>query len=116
MNSKKELKEKLDKKVEQEYEEFIEKLRKKTPDEIIESSYEKVTKEELVYKIQNRDYETNELKALLKQEDILAEFYDEWMDSDLNYNELLEEIIEDRVNKITEDFKEKLKEKKQESR
>ena len=113
-----ELKAKLIEKVQQEYDDFIADLKGKTAEEIVnEYCYEKVTKEEMLYKIKDRDYEKEELEALLKTEDILSQCYDEWLSSDGNFNEMLEYPIDNTIELITDDYRqEKRKIKSRESR
>jgi len=109
---KEELKQKLIDKVEQEYEQFENDLKKCDKDTIIDKAYEKVCKEEMMYKIQDKNFETDELKALLNCKNVLNECYDEWLDSDGGFNQILEDSIDDRVGTITEDFIEKNAKKK----
>ena len=68
-----ELKEKLDNKIDKEYENLLADLRNSTPQVIIERAYEKVSKEEMIYRIKEKDYTINELKILLKQDNLLQE-------------------------------------------
>ena len=58
------LKEKLDIKIQQEYDKFIEKLMKLSPKEIIESSYEKIFKEEFISMIQGKELSKSEINRL----------------------------------------------------
>lgn len=110
------LKQQLSDKLEQEISNYKEELKKKIPDEILKSSYELVSKEEMIYKIVNKDYTTSELKALLKTNGILDECYDEWLKSDGNFNELLEYAVDRRIDVITEDYEQKMAQKNRESR
>ena len=48
MNNEMKIREEVYNKMEQEYNNFIEKVKLKTPEEIIQSSYEKVCKEEIL--------------------------------------------------------------------
>ena len=66
MSKLEELKQKFDDKIDKEYEEFIEELKQCPKQVILERAYEKVSKEEMVYKIQDKDYTVSDLKALLK--------------------------------------------------
>ena len=77
------LKQELYDKLEKEYNDFIEDLKTKTPDEIINKSYEKVMKEEL--------------KALNKTKAPLEELYQGWMDYDGGVHEPLQYSIEDTL-------------------
>lgn len=110
------LKRKFEEKVNKELEDFKENLLQYDPKIIIDRAYELVSKQEMVYKIIDRDYTTSELKYLLKTNGILDECYDEWLESDGNFNEILEYAVDDRMELILNDFKEKNKEKTRESR
>ncbi len=111
-----ELKQKLNEKVWKEYSDFIEELKKCKPETIIERAYEKVSKEEIIYKVLDQEYEIGELKALLKNDGILEECYDEWLKSDGNFNELLEYAVDNRIEKIVEDYAKQRTIKSKESR
>ena len=94
-------------KVEREYKQFIFNLKSCDKDTIIDKAYAKVCKEEMMYKIQNKNFETAELKALLNCKNVLDECYDEWMDRYSNFNYILEVTIDERVGTRTYDFVEK---------
>lgn len=110
------LKEQLEEKLDNEFKEFIEDLKKCAPEIIIDRAYEKVSKEEMIYKIKDKDYTVSNLKALLKTDGILQECYDEWLKSDGNFNEVLEYAVDDRIDLIIEDYNSKEKNKNIESR
>lgn len=78
------LKEKLDIKIQQEYDKLIEKLMKLSPKEIIERSYEKIFKEEIISMIQGKELSKSEINALLKVDYPLDALYQEWL---LDYQE-----------------------------
>lgn len=109
------LKEKFEQKIDNEYKDFIENLKQCTSEIIIDKAYEKVSKQEMIYKIKDRDYSTSELKALLKTDGILQECYDEWLKSDGNFTDVLEYAVEERIDLIIEDF-ERQKHKKDRER
>lgn len=109
------LREKFEQKIDNEYKEFIEDLKQCTPEGIIDRAYEKVSKQEMIYKIKDRDYSISELKALLKTDEILQECYDEWLKSDGNFTDVLEYAVEERIDLIIEDF-ERQKHKKDRER
>ena len=108
-----ELKEKLDNKIDKEYENLLADLRNSTPQVIIERAYEKVSKEEMIYRIKEKDYTINELKILLKQDNLLQECYDEWLDSDGGFNQVLEDSVDERIEFIIEESEKKVEKRKQ---
>lgn len=106
------LKEQLGQKIENEFQEFIEDLKQCEPQVIIDRAYEKVSKEEMIYKIKDKEYSKSDLKALLKADEILQECYDEWLKSDGNFNEVLEYAVDERIDLIIDDFKNRENKKK----
>lgn len=100
-------------KLDDEYNKFIEKLKKKTPQEIIESSYEKVIKEELkeMFYPSNNQYDVAELKGLIKAKNSLDELYHGWMDCDLSICEQLEYSVDETLELLNKELKSKNKTK-----
>ena len=110
------LKQRVQEKLTNEYNDFISELKNERPQVILERAYEKVCKEEMVYIFEKINLSANECKALLKCPNILSDCYDEWLKSDGNFNELLEYAVENSVEHIVEDFKLDQKKKNKESR
>lgn len=110
------LKRKFEEKINKEFRKFVDSLKQYDPEIIVNNAYELVSKQEMIYKIIDKDYTTSELKALLKTKGILNECYDEWLKSDGNFNEVLEYAVDNRIELILDDFEEKNKEKTGESR
>ena len=113
---KEELRKKLNEKIDKEFNDFIAELRRCSSQVIIERAYEKVSKEEMIYKIKDKDYTITELKALLKKDNILEECYDEWLKADGNFNEFLDYAVEKRIAIIVDNYKENIRKNGQESR
>ncbi len=110
------LKQRVQEKITNEYNDFIEELKKERPEVIIERAYEKVCKEEMLYVFEKNDLSVNECKSLLKCSNILDDCYSEWLKSDGNFNEMLEYAVENSIKHITEDFKREQKNKNKDSR
>lgn len=110
------LKQRVQEKITNEYNDFIEELKKERPEVIIERAYEKVCKEEMLYVFEKNDLSVNECKSLLKCSNILDDCYSEWLKSDGNFNEMLEYAVENSIEHITEDFKREQKNKNKDSR
>ena len=110
------LKQRDQEKITNEYNDFIEELKKERPEVIIERAYEKVCKEEMLYVFEKNDLSVNECKSLLKCSNILDDCYSEWLKSDGNFNEMLEYAVENSIEHITEDFKREQKQKNKDSR
>lgn len=82
MESKEELKQKLIEKLDKELRKYKGYLRQKSPDEIIESAYQMTVKTLIIGEMSEKNLDYYELKALIKQKDLLAEFYEDWRNSD----------------------------------
>lgn len=95
------LKERLNEKIQKEYDDFIERLKLLSPEQIIESSYEKVFKEEFLITIQGRDLTKTEINALLKLNYPLDSLYREWLHTDVSYVSMLEDVTDNHINKLT---------------
>ena len=94
------LKQQLNEKLQNEYDDFIERLKSLPPEQIIESSYEKVFKEEFTITVQYKDLSKQEIKALLKMDYPLDSLYREWLKNDLSYIPLIEDTVDDHTNKM----------------
>lgn len=105
------LKTKLFSKVEKELEDFKQKLRQKDPDEIIENAYKLVTMDGIIGELKERNFDKDEIKALLKEEDLLSEFYEDWRNSDGKLCDSLQYPMEDTIDIIVENYEKNLKEK-----
>ncbi len=77
-------KEKLNKKIEKEYTNFIDSMEKKSNKEIINSAYEIVVKEEIKNNLENVSLGKFQTETLLKQANLLNEFYKRWSTSSIN--------------------------------
>ncbi len=97
-------------KVQVEYDAFIEELKRMTPEQIIEKSYEKVTKENMVTIIQEENLTPAEAKALCREKYPLDRMYQEWLDTDVSEMQMLKDSIDDTAKKAVKEMKEKQKE------
>ena len=110
------LKQRVHEKLTNEYNDFIEEMKKERPEVIIERAYEKVCKQEMLYAFEKKDLSINECKSLLKCPNILNDCYDEWLKCDGNFNEMLEYAVDNSIEHIEEDFKIEQKQKNKDSR
>lgn len=97
LNDKIKIREELYEKMEEEYNSFIEGLKKCKPEKIIDMAYEKVVKEELCLMFYPEFniymYDINQLRALNKLKEPLEALYEGWMKSDRGVHEVFEDII-----------------------
>ena len=106
----------LNKKIDQEFFKFKQDLIEKyTSKEIINKAYEIAVKEQIADEIKFRNFDNSEIKALLKQDDLLNEFYSEWLSEDTRLGEILDTSIDETIEFITDNY-EKNKQKIRESR
>ena len=88
--------------MEEEYKNFIDNLKQKTPKEIIDCAYEKTIKEELIgaFYPELKKYDIEQMKALGKCKYPLDELYQGWMDCDAGIFEILYANISNTLDDI----------------
>jgi hypothetical protein len=111
-----ELKQRVQEKLINEYNSFIEELRKEKNDTIIERAYEKVCKQEIVYGFEDVYLTVEQCKALLKCKNILNEGYLEWQKCDTNFDENFDYSITETIEHITDKFQKEQKKHNKEAR
>lgn len=101
------LKNELMKKLEDEYGEFKEQFMSLSPKEAVDNAYELVVKQEILDSFNyDMSYDKEELQALLKQDNLLSQAYDEWLSADGNLREALQYSVDNVVEMAVEDGKE----------
>lgn len=85
--------EKLKEKIEAEYKEFEKWLEMLPAKKIVEYSYEKVFKEELMMLMAYTEHSEKFEEKLLREENTLDYLYDEWMRTDAGVDQILEDMI-----------------------
>ena len=101
------LKDELMKKLENEYNEFKEQFMSLSPKEAVDNAYELVVKQEILDSFNyDMSYDKEELQALLKQDNLLSQAYDEWLSADGNLREALQYSVDNVVEMAVEDGKE----------
>ena len=88
-------------KLDKEFDDFCENLKTKTPEEIIEKSYEITVKDELKEEIKNMNLHDKEKAIMIEQNDLLTEFYHDWLDTDVPLGDVLKETLEESVSTLT---------------
>ena len=92
---------KLKEKVEREFNDFKKELKNQSKDEIINSAYEIVSKEEIKNTLEFIDLHPKEKQALIKDNDLLNEFYHDWLDADSQFGEIMVDSMIETVGFIT---------------
>lgn len=91
----------LEQKLDKEFEEYCNSLKNKTPSEIIDSAYEITVKQEMKDYLKNMALFPKELRILLEQNNILTEFYHDWLNVDTPLGESLESSVGESISMIT---------------
>ena len=78
---------------------YIRELRENSPNVIIDVSYQKAVRDELLYTLKETDLSVNQLKNLLKHEYPLEACYNEWIKNDLSMKEVLEVSVHNCADK-----------------
>ena len=94
------MQDKLYEKMSEEYTQFKEDLRSRTPDEIMDKAYELVFKEDILSCFEYRDLDDSTIEALMTLERPLGSLYREWLDADASYMDMLEQCIDNLVYEI----------------
>lgn len=97
-------------KVQAEYDTFLEELKQMTPEQVIDRAYEKVTKENMVAVIQEKELTPIEAKALCREKYPLDRMYREWLDTDVSEMQMLKDSIDDTAKKSVRELKDKQRE------
>lgn len=96
-------------KMEKELKDYKDSLKSKTPEEIMNNAYQLTLKEEMICNFYPECliYDIEDIKRLNKKSQPLQELYDDWMDSDMNINQLLEDNINDYFLKLKDEQEKK---------
>lgn len=89
-------------KVQAEYDAFIEELKTKPAEEVIEKAYEKVFKEEFVCICEFANFDRKEAKALYLEKYPLDRMYQDWLKSDASYMDMLRDSVDDSLKSAAE--------------
>lgn len=88
-------------KLEREFNYFKKGLKKLPKNKIIEKAYELTAKEEIKDTLINMDLHDAEKEMLFYQDDILNEFYHDWLDCDIPLGDSMQYCIEESVATLT---------------
>lgn len=107
MNQTEKINQQLYEKLSQEYSRFIDGLKQLSPEEIIEHSYEKVFKEDILTCFECDDMPYAKAKALLSLKNPLNDLYEEWLSTDCTHMDMLRDCINDRAISALKELKSK---------
>ena len=100
------LAEKFDEKVKKDYEEFIKKMRKLEPDEIIENAYEISIKLIIKEIMEDKYFTADEIKLLLKCGNVIDVCYDKWIDMEEDFGDVIELAIDKKIEDLEDEEEE----------
>ena len=100
-------KELLNEKVHAEYDSFVLKLRNMTGQEVLERTYEKVIKDDIATCIIQMQMNSLETKALYEKEYPLDFCYQEWLDNNYSYMNVLEDCVIEATRDAVKEFQER---------
>lgn len=104
MDNIEELSNKVYKKLEHEFDMFKESCLSKTKEEILKSAYEIAIKEEIVESFKNKVYDEEQYLALLANDNMLENIYQDWMNAESGIHIPIEESIDFYLNEIEEKY------------
>ena len=91
----------LERVLDDEFEEFQKEILKKSKEEIFESAYEITSKEEIKDILKYMNLHRAEKEMLILQDDILNEFYHDWLDDDTPLGDSMKPCIEESIAVLT---------------
>lgn len=100
------LAEKFDEKVKNDYEEFIKKMRKLEPDEIIENAYEISIKLIIKEIMEDKYFTADEIKLLFKCGNVIDVCYDKWIDMEEDFGDVIELAIDKKIEDLEDEEEE----------
>ena len=108
--SKEDLRDLLYQKASKEQDTFIEHLKTLSPEQIIDRSYEKAMRDDILMTFEN-DYMSEylsekQVKELLKLDCPLAACYAEWLDTDVSHMDMLRDTIDGYAKRLVEENEE----------
>lgn len=108
--SNEELKKNLLVKIRNEYNLYINNLKSKNIDFVINKSYETSIKEDIIINIECNDFlSINQVKALLKSKNSLSEIYDDYINADYTNSDNIVESIKYTADILVDKLKEKVR-------
>lgn len=102
---------KLANKLDKELKKFKNELKKLPKSKIIDKAYELVTKEEIKDNLINMPLYDKEKEMLFLQDDVLNEFYHDWLDSDVSLGDSMKECVEESIAILSRYFNKHSKER-----
>lgn len=104
-------------KLERELKDFKNNVKEKGVDFAIDKAYELTVKQEIIDSIQyDTELSKKEIKALLSKDNILDEFYSDWLSFDGNMRENLNYSVEKTLDILSDEYKKEKNKNKNKAR
>lgn len=104
--SKEDLRDLLYQKALKEQDAFIEHLKTLPPEQIIDRSYEKAMRDDILMSFEDDYLSDKQVAELIKLDYPLSACYDEWMDTDVSHMEMLRDTIDSYAKRLVEENEE----------
>ena len=112
MQNEQDMRDLLYEKMSNEQENFIEKLKHSSPEEIISSAYEKVMRDDILMLFEDNFLDAKQIKELLRLEHPLSACYNEWLKNDCSYMDMLRDTVDDFSRELVKESKQAKKKKR----
>ena len=112
MQKEQELRDLLYEKMCNEQENFIEKLKHSSPEEIISASYEKVMRDDILMLFESDFLDAKQIKELLRLEYPLSACYNEWLKNDCSYMDMLQDTVDNFSKELVKENEQAKKKKR----
>lgn len=110
--SKEDLRDLLYQKASKEQDAFIENLKTLSPQKIIDKSYEKVMRDDILMTFEDDYLSDKQVAELIKLDYPLSACYEEWMDTDYSHMEMLRDTIDDYTQRLVKEHETEKQNKK----
>lgn len=91
---------------------YIEHLKTLPPEQIIDRSYEKVMRDDILMTFEDDYLSDKQVAELIKLDYPLSACYDEWMDTDYSHMEMLRDTIDDYTQRLVKEHEAEKQNKK----
>ena len=99
-------------KARKEQDSYIEQMKAKPPDKIIQKAYEITMRDDILVSLEYANLSDKQLSALLKTDYPVSACFNEWQDRDCSYMEDLSDTVSQYAEKLVKEAEEQNKNKK----
>lgn len=93
-----------------EYNQFLLELDEMLPQDVVRNAYQIVVKEDILSCFECSKRSQTEAKALYLLKNPLDDLYQEWLDTDASYMDMLRDSIDERIKSAVKEMKDKQRE------